>query len=344
MATANLGLKNDFATLDLLPESWLNSVASQLDLALRAGLLSRSVAGSADVTLTGPEWDHLVLEFTGVLSASISVILPATAGRAWLVLNNTSGVFSLTVRSALGSGVTVAQGARALLYGNGSDIVRAGADVTATGVVAANIGPSAAQQHVLPAVSADTVALLSAAQTLTGKTLATPRLTTALLDANGNELLSAAVVASAVNQLEARNAASGNSPRLAAIGDDTNVGLELTPKGSGVVSVSGPLSITGALDHDGATVGFYGVTPIARPAAYTQSYATADRTLAAYSPDAETSPYTGHDNAQAGTVYAKVADLNALRTAYENLRALTEDLTQMVNATVDDLQALGLVQ
>src|SRR5689334_1987741 len=128
MATANLGLKNNFATLDLLPEGWLNSVADQLDLALRAGLLSRSVAGGADVTLTGVEYDHLALEFTGTLTASISIILPATAGRAWIVLNNTSGAFTLTVRSALGSGIAVAQGARAVLYGNGTDVVRAGPD------------------------------------------------------------------------------------------------------------------------------------------------------------------------------------------------------------------------
>lgn len=344
MATANLGLKNDFAILDLLPEGWLNSVADQLDLALRAGLLSRSVAGGTNVTLTGVEYDHLALEFTGTLTASISVILPATAGRAWIVLNNTSGVFTLTVRSALGTGIAVAQGTRAVLYGNGSDIFRAGPDATATGVAVTTIGPTAAQQHALPAVASDTVALIAAAQTLTNKTLSSPKLSTALLDSNGNELLSANVVSAAVNQLETRNAGTGNPPRLAAIGDDSNVGLELASKGSGVVKLSGPVNITGALDHDGTTIGFFGVTPVSRPAAYTQTYFTADHTLSAYTSDPESSVYTGQDNAQAGTVYAKVADLNALRTAYENLRAFTEDLAQMVNAAVDDLQALGLLQ
>lgn len=344
MATANLGLKNDFAALDLLPEGWLNSVADQLDLALRAGLLSRSVAGGSNITLAAYEYDHLVLEFTGTLTASISVILPATAGRAWIVLNNTTGAYTLTTRSALGTGVVVAQGSRTLLYGNGSDIVRAAPDVTATGIAAATIGPTVAQQHTLPAVSSDTVALLAAAQTLASKTLSSPRITTALLDTNGNELVSVAVTSSAVNQLEARNAATGNAPRLAAIGDDSHIGLELAAKGNGVVKLSGPANITGALDHDGSTVGFFGVTPTTRPAAYTQSYATADHTLAAYTPDAESSAYTGQNNAQPGAVYATVADLNALRTAYENLRVFSEDLAQLVNAAVDDLQALGLLQ
>lgn len=40
--------------------------------------------------------------------------------------------------------------------------------------VAASVGPTAAQQHTLPAVTADTVALLAAAQTLTNKTLTAP--------------------------------------------------------------------------------------------------------------------------------------------------------------------------
>lgn len=98
-----------------------------------------------------------------------------------------------------------------------------------------------------------------------------------------------------------------------------------------------------ALAHTGSTLGFYGATPVAQPSAYTQTYATADKTLGAYTADDESSTYTGIDNAQAGTVYAQLSDLNALRTAYENLRALVEDATQMLNAVVDDLQTLGLV-
>lgn len=42
---------------------------------------------------------------------------------------------------------------------------------TLTAPIASTIGPSAAQQHTIPAVASDTVALLSAAQTFTGKTV-----------------------------------------------------------------------------------------------------------------------------------------------------------------------------
>lgn len=74
-------------------------------------------------------------------------------------------------------------------------------------------------------------------------------------------------------------------------------------------------------------------------APYTQTYATADRTLEAYIPDEESTAYTGIDNAQAGAVYAKAADLEALRVAVENLRLFVEDLAQLQNAVLDDLQA-----
>lgn len=88
---------------------------------------------------------------------------------------------------------------------------------------------------------------------------------------------------------------------------------------------------------------FHGATPTDQCAAYTQTYATADRTLSAYTADDESAAYTGIDNAQAGTVYAQLTDLNALRTAYENLRAFAEDIAGMINSVVDDLQEKGLV-
>lgn len=91
----------------------------------------------------------------------------------------------------------------------------------------------------------------------------------------------------------------------------------------------------------GQKIGVWNATPVARPSAYTQTYATADKTLAAYTADTESSAYTGIDNAQGGTPYAQLTDLNALRVAYENLRAFTEDLAQFVNAQVDDMQTIG---
>lgn len=61
-------------------------------------------------------------------------------------------------------------------------------------------------------------------------------------------------------------------------------------------------------------IGFFNNAPVARPAAYTLS-GSATRTF----PTDPSVAYTGIDNAQAGTVYATVADLNTLRAAVSTL-------------------------
>jgi hypothetical protein len=89
-------------------------------------------------------------------------------------------------------------------------------------------------------------------------------------------------------------------------------------------------------------LGFWGATPIGRPSPYTQVYAVSTKTLAAYTPIVESTPFSGVNNAQTGTSYAQVGDLNNLRAAYENLRQLTENVAQVLNALVDDLRSTGL--
>jgi hypothetical protein len=56
-----------------------------------------------------------------------------------------------------------------------------------------------------------------------------------VIDTNGNELLKLTATASAVNELTLANAATGGSPTLSATGGDTNIGINLTPKGTGGV-------------------------------------------------------------------------------------------------------------
>lgn len=58
-----------------------------------------------------------------------------------------------------------------------------------------------------------------------------------LRDVNNNELLTVFPVASAVNELEIRNAATGAGPQINAIGDDANVPLLLSGKGTGAIIV-----------------------------------------------------------------------------------------------------------
>ena len=82
--------------------------------------------------------------------------------------------------------------------------------------------------------------------TLTNKTLTTPRFASGgfIADANGNESLEFVTVASAVNFAQLTNSATGAAVQLAAAGGDVNVSLNLVPKGTGTVQVSGAPVVT----------------------------------------------------------------------------------------------------
>lgn len=58
-------------------------------------------------------------------------------------------------------------------------------------------------------------------------------------DTAGNEVLQFAATASAVNELTITNAATGSGPTISATGGDTNVDINMTPKGTGKLKVGG---------------------------------------------------------------------------------------------------------
>jgi hypothetical protein len=76
-------------------------------------------------------------------------------------------------------------------------------------------------------------------QTLTNKTLTSPKMGTSILDTNGNELALLTATASAVNEFTITNNTTGNNPILSATGGDTNIGITITPKGTGAVVLKG---------------------------------------------------------------------------------------------------------
>ena len=83
-------------------------------------------------------------------------------------------------------------------------------------------------------------ATLAGTETLTNKTLTAPKFADGgfIADANGNELILLQTTTSAVNEVEITNSATGNAVQIASTGDDTNIDLKLSPKGSGVVDVA----------------------------------------------------------------------------------------------------------
>lgn len=69
--------------------------------------------------------------------------------------------------------------------------------------------------------------------------LTSPRITTSIDDSSGNELFKVTATGSAVNEFTVANAAAGNSPTISATGSDTDIDINLAPKGAGDVNLSG---------------------------------------------------------------------------------------------------------
>jgi hypothetical protein len=94
-----------------------------------AGLLSRSMTSDANITLTAAEARNQVLRFTSTISLTTTrdVIVPL-APQIWTVSNETNGAQSLRFIGATGTGITVANARRAIIFSDGTNIVRATAD------------------------------------------------------------------------------------------------------------------------------------------------------------------------------------------------------------------------
>ena len=149
------------------------------------------------------------------------VTFPLLTETFYFIKNSTSGAYTVQLKAVSGSGATVTFSATdkgyKLLYLDGV--------ATNTGVIE------------IPLATAGTVTE-TGTQTLTNKTLTSPKIGTSILDTNGNELALLTATSSAVNEFTIANGASGNAPRLSATGE-TNVDLDLLAKGTGHVTIMG---------------------------------------------------------------------------------------------------------
>jgi len=108
-----------------------------------SGSLTKNVAGGVNVSLTQDEAGAGSLIFIGLLTANIAVIVPSV-NKCWTVSNQTTGPFTLTVKTAAGSGVTVAQGKNREIWSDGVGVLESTNDFTDAALTGAPTAPTAA--------------------------------------------------------------------------------------------------------------------------------------------------------------------------------------------------------
>jgi len=194
---------------------------------ISGGYTTQSIAGGAQTTAlsvsdgsTGATLSHRMIEFTGTITGNQIVTIPIDVQTFYFLRNSTSGSYTVQFKYASGSGdsFTFAAGDKgdALVFATANDGTNPDIDTLPAGDVT-----------------------LTGTQTLTNKTLTSPKIGTSILDTNGNELALLTATSSAVNEFTIANAATGAGPTLSSTGGDSNIDINITPKGTGDVVLAG---------------------------------------------------------------------------------------------------------
>ena len=200
---------------------------------ISGGYIAKSIAGGAQTTAltvndgsTGAELAHRMIEFTGSITGNQIVTIPIDVQNFYILRNSTSGAYTVQFKYASGSGdsftfSTTNKGDK-IVFATANDGTNPDIDTLAIGT-----GISEVVDDTTPQLGGD---------------LDTNSFNIKIDDAhfiadeNGLEQIIFQTTASAVNELEVTNAATGNPPILGASGE-TNVDLHLKPKGSGEVRI-----------------------------------------------------------------------------------------------------------
>ena len=246
---------------------------------ISGGYTTQSIAGGAQTTAlsvsdgsTGATLSHRMIEFTGSITGNQIVTIPLDVQTFYFLRNSTSGAYTVQFKYASGSGdsftFAAADKGDALVFATANDGTNPDIDT-------------------LPAGDVTT----TGTQTLTNKTLTSPKIGTSILDTNGNELALLTATSSAVNEITLANAATGNGPIISSTGE-TNVDLNLNPKGTGVLkSGTAAVKIAGKETIWIPANAMFG--PTTNPADAAQVETTATRPdLKVFDFDASTKQYT----------------------------------------------------
>ena len=217
--------------------TWGDKTNANLNLVeqLLGGFLEVSIAGGAQTTaldidngaITGKAQNR-VIKLTGSISGNQIVTFPVLTENFYFIDNSTTGSNTVQLKAASGSGATVTFAAD----DKSTKVIFLDGVATNTGVFDTGLGEGDVT--------------LTGTQTLTNKTLTSPKIGTSILDTNGNELFLLTATGSAINELTYANAAAGNAPSFTATGGDSNININLVPKGTGQIQANGSgLATTG---------------------------------------------------------------------------------------------------
>lgn len=182
--------------------------------------LVKNVAGGVDVTLTSAECANKIISFVGIITANINVIVTNTVS-VYYVYNNTTGAFTLTVKTAAGTGVVVAQGLRDILVCDTTNIYSA---VTNTATTTAFASGSESSPSITFIGDTDTGFYHPGANQVAAT-------------AGGTDSMRWNTTVSAVNAIDVFPSATGTGPYIVPFGGDANINIGVASLGTGAVDV-----------------------------------------------------------------------------------------------------------
>jgi hypothetical protein len=207
-----------------------------------------------DATADATRGFYLKFTSAGSLTATRTATLgPNTVSKVWIIENATTGSQSISIKQGSGAEITIANGSKAMVVTDGAGAgaavfnanpTESGGDVTGPGsstntnIVTFSGTTGKVIQDGGQALPSGVIVGTTDTQTLTNKTLTSPRIGTGILDTNGLELITLTATGSAVNEITLANAATGNNPTITPSGTDANVGLNIAPKGTGEFDVT----------------------------------------------------------------------------------------------------------
>jgi hypothetical protein len=258
--TSSVGTKGDYYQVSVAGATTINGISNWGvgDVIAFNGVVWQRIEGGAD--LNGVDLSVSGTTTLSGLTASTALALDANKNVVSVTNTGTGDNVLATsptlVTPALGAATATSINKVALTAPATGSTLTIADGKTLTANHSLTLAGTDATTMTFPTTSA-TIARTDAGQTFTGiQEMTRPKFITSIDDTNGNELIGVTATASAVNEITVANAATGNNPVLSATGSDTNIGITLTPKGTGnTVLTSGNLVVANGKGIDFSATG-----------------------------------------------------------------------------------------